>query len=98
GTYTLLNPCYLLTKIKIPKMLNNPQFLPVITTGGADKLELFYHYRQYSLSQDSPMSLFLYPAVSLKKRSASFKLINSFVGGFKDGTDPRTGERAQRLL
>ena len=98
GTFTLLNPCYLLTKIKIPKMLNNPQFLPVITTGSADKLELFYHYRQYSLSQDSPMSLFLYPAVSLKKRSASFKLINSFVGGFKDGTDPRTGERAQLLL
>jgi hypothetical protein len=98
GTFTLLNPCYLLTKIKIPKMLDDPQFLPVITTGGADKLELFYHYRQYSLSQYSPMSLFLYPAVSLKKRSASFKLINSFVGGFKDGTDPRTGERAQRLL
>ena len=98
GTYTLLNPCYLLTKIKIPKMLNDPQFLPIITTGGADKLELFYHYRQYSLSQDSTMSLFLYPAVSLKKRSASFKLINSFVGGFKAGTDPRIGERAQRLL
>jgi hypothetical protein len=97
GTYTLLNPCYLLAKIKIPKMLDNHQFLPIITTSGIDKL-LFYNYRQYTLSQNSPGTLFLYPTVSLKTRSTSFKLINSFIFGLSDGIDPRSNERARRLL
>ena len=60
--------------------------------------ELFYHYRQYTISQDSPISLLLYPRVSLNKRLESFKLISSFVVRFSDGIDPRTNERAQRLF
>jgi len=97
GTCTLRNPCYLLAKLKMPDVLDDPQFLPVITVAGTEKPELFYHYRQYTLSLDSPMSLLFYPAASVEKRAASFRLINSLAGGVSYGIDPRTRERAQRL-
>ena len=85
GTCTIRNPCYLLAKLKMPDILDDPQFLPVITVAGAKKPELFYHYRQYTLSLDSPISLMFYPAVSEEKRSASFRLINSLAGGVSYG-------------
>jgi hypothetical protein len=97
GTCILRNPCYLLAKLKMPDVLDDPQFLPIITVVGTEKTELFYHYRQYTLSLDSPISLMFYLAVSEEKRSASFKLINSLAGGVSYGIDPRTRERAQRL-
>jgi hypothetical protein len=97
GTCTLRNPCYLLAKLKMPDVLDDPQFLPIITVAGAKKPELFYHYRQYTLSLDSLASLLFYPAVSVQKRDASFKLINSLAGGMSYGVDPRTRERAKRL-
>ena len=97
GTCTLRNPCYLLAKLKMPEMLDNPQFLPIIMVVNTMKAELFYHYRQYILTLDSSISLFLYPAVEKEKRSASFKLINLLVGGMNLGIDPRTHERAQRI-
>jgi hypothetical protein len=97
GTCTTRNPCYLLAKLKMPDVLDDPQFLPVITVAGTKKPELFYHYRQYTLSLDSPASLMFYPAVSVQKRAASFKLINSLAGGVSYGVDPRTCERAKRL-
>ncbi len=97
GTCTLRNPCYLLAKLKMPDVLDDPQFLPIITVAGDGKPELFYHYRQYTLSVDSPMSLMFYPAISGAKRSASFRLINSLAGGVSYPIDPRTRERAQRL-
>ncbi len=97
GTCTIRNPCYLLAKLKMPNVLDDPQFLPIITVVGTKKPELFYHYRQYTLSPDSPISLMFYPAVSEEKRSASFRLINSLAGGVSYGVDPRTRERAKRL-
>lgn len=97
GTCTLRNPCYLLSKIKMPDMLDDPQFLPIITAPNTDKPEFFYHYRQYTVSPDSAISLLLYPAVSIEKRAASFRLLNSLVGGVSYNIDPRTRERAQRL-
>jgi hypothetical protein len=97
GTCTVRNPCYLLAKLKMPDVLDDPQFLPIITVAGAKKPELFYHYRRYTLSLDSPASLMFYPAVSDDKRSASFRLINSLAGGVSYGVDPRTRERAKRL-
>ncbi|MBN1191583.1 MAG: hypothetical protein JXA46_17660 [Dehalococcoidales bacterium] len=97
GICTLRNPCYLLVKLKMPEVLNDPQYLPVITVPDIEEPELFYHYRQYALSHDSPLSLFLYPAASGMKRLASLKLIHSLVGGMSDGIDPRTLERAHRL-
>jgi len=97
GTCTIRNPCYLLAKLKMPDVLDDPQFLPVITVAGTERPELFYHYRQYTLSPDSPISLLFYPAASVEKRATSFRLINSLVGGVSYGIDPRTRERAQRL-
>ncbi|MBN1600163.1 MAG: hypothetical protein JW915_01075 [Chitinispirillaceae bacterium] len=97
GTCTLRNPCYLLAKIKMPESLDDSKFLPVITVPGTGEQGLFYHYRQYTISGTSPLSLLLYPSVSEKRRSASFKLIGSFVGRVRDATDPRTFERARRL-
>jgi hypothetical protein len=97
GTCTIRNPCYLLAKLKMPDTLDDPQFLPIITVAGTEKPELFYHYRQYTLSLDSPASLMFYPAVSTGKRSASFRLINSLAGGVSYGVDPRTRERAKRI-
>jgi hypothetical protein len=97
GICTIRNPCYLLTKLKKPDVLDDPQFLPIITVADTKKPELFYHYRQYTLSLDSPASLMLYPAVSENKRSASFRLINSLASGVSYGVDPRTRERAKRL-
>jgi hypothetical protein len=97
GTCTLRNPCYLLAKLKMPDVLDDPQFLTVITVANSDKPELFYHYRQYTVSPDSAISLLFYPAASMEKRAASFRLLNSLVGGVSYGIDPRTRERAQRL-
>ncbi len=97
GICTLRNPCYLLAKLKMPDVLDDPQFLPTITVSGIGKPELFYHYRQYTLSIDTLISLMFYPAVSEAKRSVSFRLINSLAGGVSYLIDPRTRERAQRL-
>ena len=98
GTYTIRNPCYLLAKLKMPDVLDDPQFLPIVTVAGTKKPELFYHYRQYTLSLDSPASLMFYPAVSEEKRSASFKLLNSLAGIVRHAADPWTSERAQLLF
>jgi hypothetical protein len=97
GTSTMRNPSYLLTKLKMPDVPDDPQFLPIITVAGTKEPELFYHYRQYTLSLDSSVSLMLYPVVSEKKRASSFRLINTLSGGVSYNIDPRTRERAKRL-
>ena len=40
GICTIRNPCYLLVKLKKPDVLDDPQFLPIITIVGAKKTEL----------------------------------------------------------
>ena len=98
GTCTMRNPCYLLAKLRMPNVLDAPQFLPVITVTDTNKPELFYHYRQYTLSKDSSASLLFYPAVSEEKRSASFRLLNTLAGGIRYGADPWTSERAEQIF
>ena len=97
GTTTIRNPSYLLSKLKLPNALDDPQFLPLIGVANALRPELFYHYRQYRLSLGSPISLLLYPACSLEDRSQSFRIINWLSGGISDFVDPRTHERSLRL-
>ena len=97
GTSTLRNPCYLLSKLRMPNALDDPQFLPLVTVPDCESTELFYHYRQFRLSLDSDMSLLLYPACSLERRSESFRTLNSLTGGISYFVDPRTHERALRL-
>ena len=99
GTTTLRNPCYLLARLKWPDALDDTwpdalddtQFLPLIAPSDNESARLFYHYRQYKLSKDSPVSLLLYLAASAAHRSASFSLVDSMVGGISSGGDPRTG-------
>ncbi len=97
GTSTTRNPCYLLSKLKMPNALDDPQLLPLITVPDHHSPELFYHYRQYGLSLDSPISLLLYPACSQANRSDSFRVINWLTGGISDFVDPRARERSLRI-
>ena len=97
GTCTLRNPCYLLAKLKMPGVPDDPQFLPIITVAGTGAPEHFYHYRQYALTPDSQLSLLLYPAVSERSRFESFRLINSLAGSLSYAIDPWTRKRTQRL-
>jgi hypothetical protein len=98
GTNTMRNPCYLLAKLKMPDTPDDPQYLPIVTVAGTNKPELFYHYRQYTLSTDSPISLLLYPAVSKEKHSESFRLINTLASNIRYAADPWTSERAEILF
>ncbi len=97
GIATLRNPCYLLAKLKWPDALDDTQFLPLIAVCDDGSPGVFYHYRQYGLAKDSPISLLLYLAASPAHRSSSFSLVDSLVGGISPGLDPRIGQRARRL-
>ena len=97
GTTTLRNPCYLLAKLRWPDALDDTQFLPLVSPPYGKPVSLYYHYRQYRLSTDSPMSLLLYVAASPTHRLTSFALVESLARGVSSGGDPRIGQRARRL-
>lgn len=97
GTMTLRNPCYVLAKLRWPDALDDTQFLPLIGPPHGKPASLYYHYRQYRLSKDSPMSLLLYVAAAPTHRLTSFRLVESLARGVSSGGDPRTGQRARRL-
>jgi hypothetical protein len=97
GTTTLRNPCYLLAKLRWPGALDDTQFLPLISPPDGESAGLYYHYRQYRLSTDSPMSLLLYVAAAPTHRLTSFRLVESLARGVASGGDPRVGQRARRL-
>jgi hypothetical protein len=59
--------------------------------------KLFYHYRQYRISNEPDFSIFMYPATSLDDRGESFTLIESFANGFSRKSDPRSKPRARLL-
>ena len=97
ATSTLKNPNYLLACLKSDQIQHDPKYLAIITT--PDILpELFYHYRQIKLNDEFDIRLFLYPAVSITKRSDSFELLESFVNGCSNKTDPRSIQRAKSLV
>lgn len=100
GTSTVRNPCYLLAKIKQPQAYDDPKFLAIITgpdISNPNAVHLFYHYRQYKIDDEFGISLLLYPAVALSERANSFALIESFILGFSDKSDPRSKQRSQIL-
>jgi len=97
GTTTLRNPCYLLAKLRCPDALDDTQFLPLVSPPDGESAGLYYHYRQYRLSKDSPLSLLLYVAAAPTHRLTSFRLVESLARGVSSGGDPRTGQRARRL-
>jgi hypothetical protein len=97
GTTTARNPCYLVAKLRWPDALDDTQFLPLVSPPYGKPVSLYYHYRQYRLSKDSPMSPLLYVAAAPTHRLTSFRLVESLARGVASGGDPRTGQRARRL-
>jgi hypothetical protein len=100
GTSTIRNPSYLLSKIKQPCAYDDPKFLAIITgsdISNSNEGQLFYYYRLYKIDSEFGISLLLYPAVTFSQRADSFTLIESFVSGFSDKSDPRTKQRSQIL-
>ena len=97
ATSTLKNPNYLLTCLKPDQTLHDPKYLAVITTADTSP-ELFYHYRQIKLDDEFDIRLFLYPAVSITKRSDSFEVLESFINGCSNKPDPRSAQRARSLV
>lgn len=97
ATTTLRNPSYLLSKLKHPRALDDSRYCPVITAPDDDSAGMFYNYRQYRLTVDSPLALMLYPAVRTPVRSASFAVIDALARRIGPGTDPRVVQRAKRL-
>jgi hypothetical protein len=79
----------------MPDVSDDPKYLPVVTVADTNNPELFYHYRQYTLSTDSPVSILLYPAVSKEKHSESFRIINRVANIIRYAADPWTSERAE---
>jgi len=97
ATSTLKNPNYLLTRLKSDQLPHDPKYLAIITTASTSP-ELFYHYRQIKLDDELDIRLFLYPAVSIARRSDSFEVLESFVSGCSDKTDPHSLQRAKSLV
>lgn len=97
GTSTLRNPCYLLAKLIHPNVIDDPQFLPLITLPKEGTSECYYHYRQHKLSTDSDNSILVSLATRLGNRTKSFHLLNRLDALVGEGIDPRADERASRI-
>lgn len=97
GTASHRNPAYLLAKLSNPQIQDDPKYLPIVILPEKKDSHLFYHYRQYKISEEPVFSLFLYPAISHEYRAASFGLIESFTKGFSNKSDPRSRQRSVRI-
>ena len=97
GTTSHRNPAYLLAHLGKKSSNEDPKYLPVIMLRSSSDNKLFYHYRQYRLSNDPDFSIFMYPATNLDCREESFTLIESFANGFTRKSDPRSKPRAQLI-
>lgn len=97
ATCTLRNPTYLLTKLRMPRVPDSAEHLPLVSPHSAEAGDLFYHYRQHRLSRDSDNAVLSYLAVRQNLRPRSFDIVARFEQALSDGTDPFAVERAARL-
>jgi len=97
GTTSHRNPGYLLAHLEKKSSNDDPKYLPIIMLKSFSDNKLFYHYRQYRISNDPDFSIFIYPAASFDDRGESFTLIESFANGFSRKSDPRSKPRAHLL-
>lgn len=97
GTASHRNPAYLLAKLNNYQMQDDPKYLPIVILPEKVGTQMFYHYRQYKISEEPVFSLFLYPAISHEHRATSFGLIESFTKGFSNKSDPRSRQRGVRI-
>ncbi len=99
-TSNVRNPIYLLSKIRCPQVYDDPKFLPLLTACRSvdfslDFIDVFYHYRQYSIDVKRKISLFVYPAAALDHRAGSFRCIQKFSSALTRKFDPRSKSRAK---
>ncbi|OGT25339.1 MAG: hypothetical protein A2Z17_04625 [Gammaproteobacteria bacterium RBG_16_66_13] len=97
GTTALRNPCYLLAKLESPDGPDDTRFLPLILAGDDRAGSGFFHYRRYRLSEESPMSLMVYPASDPAHRPRSFRLVAALARALGSAGDPFAETRAERL-
>jgi hypothetical protein len=97
GTTSHRNPGYLLAYLSKKSSKDDPKYLPMIMLKSSSGNKLFYHYRQYRISNDPDFSIFMYPATNIDGRGESFTLIESFANGFSRKSDPRSKPRAKLL-
>jgi len=97
GTTSHRNPGYLLAHLGKKSSNDDPKYLAIIMLRSSSGNKLFYHYRQYRISNDPDFSIFMYPAIGLEDRAESFTLIESLANGFSRKSDPRSKPRAQLL-
>ncbi len=98
ATTTLRNPAYLMAKLNAPNSPDSTGYLPLIMLAASEDAELFYHYRQLTLVPNSQLSLLIFPAASNRARTASFLTVDAFSNFATSGVDPRSEQRAKRIV
>jgi len=101
GVINVRHPVYLLSRIRWPRAISDPKFLPfVCVPGGGTPTaagRLFYHYRQLALGGPAGEALLIYPAVAKPERTASFQRIEWLTAAFRSKPDPWSRRRGRAI-
>ncbi len=95
GLSTNRNPVYLLGRLPANAPLPSPRHVPLLLP--ANETQPFYHYRQLLWRNSSRLGLLVSPSTDLKKRPASFGVIDRFVGLLTRRPDPYWRARGRVL-
>ncbi len=103
ATSTSRNPVYLLARLREPQLREDPKCLPLLTvfdptSTGLPQANLYYHYRQFKIDQDTNASLLVYPSAWVGSRGASFECVQMMASGLGSGADPRSRQRAKPIV
>jgi hypothetical protein len=103
ATSTSRNPIYLLARLREPQSREDPKFLPFTTvfdpaSTGPPHSTLYYHYRQFKIDRRTDASVLVYPSAQMASRVGSFECIQTMASGLSSGTDPRSRQRAKRIV
>ena len=102
GTISARHPVCLLGKVRWPCAQTDPKFLSLVclppgVDGRRWSARLFYHYRQIALDVDAGVALFVYPAVSLDERAASFVPVEWLTLALRSKPEPWSRRRARQI-
>ena len=102
GVISVRHPVYLLSRLRWPKAMTDPKFLPLACLPPASPAPtascgLFYHYRKLALGGRAGTALIVYPAVALAGRSASFERIEWLTAALRSKPDPWSRRRGRAI-
>ncbi|HUS45757.1 MAG TPA: hypothetical protein VM219_06970 [Phycisphaerae bacterium] len=102
GVLNIRHPVYLLARLRWPRAMSDPKFLPLVclpptASAVAAPPGRFYHYRQVALDGRVGMALLVYPVVALAARPASFERIECLTEALRSKPDPWSGRRARLI-